>query len=353
MKNRVGLFALFATLILISFTPQKSSAQYDEIGIFLRAGAQDAETLVRAYLEPLSSGIGGGLNTGWFTSASVHKPLGFSLKVRGSLAFIPEDGRQFDITKLGLDMIKPADPSNTATPTVGGTNELGPEVVVVKNGDKLARFNMPSGTGYHFVPAPMIQASVGLIANTDVIIRFVPEMDIGDYGQFSMRGIGLKHEITAWLPAENIIPVDISIMAGYSTIDLSAPLNVDPYRKAKSDPNYSGSYSNQKATTSFDTFTAKIIVGQNWPFLDLYAAAGYQTSTMTVALRGDYPVPSSTNAGLQTETITNPFKYTQQGENRYSLTAGATLKLFFFDIFAQYTLSKYPVFNAGVGFSFR
>lgn len=353
MKNKTRLSGLFAILILLSFNPQSANAQYDEIGILLRAGAEDAKTLVKAYLEPIGGGIGGGLSTGWFTSASVHKPLGFSIQIRGSLAIVPKADRQFDIAALPLNVTRAADPSNTLSPTVGGTDEWGPEVVVTKNGKELARFHLPPGSGYHVVPAPMVQASVGLIANTDAIVRFIPEVQIGDYGKFSMWGLGLKHEITGWLPNENNFPIDISIMAGYTSIDLSAFLNLDPLSDAKPDPNYKGNYANQKVLTSFDNFTAKIIVGKSWRFLDIYAAAGYATTTFTVALSGDYPVPVPTETGLQTKTITDPFKYTQEVENSYSLTAGVTFKLFFFDIFAQYTLAEYPVFNAGIGFSFR
>ncbi len=339
-------------LMLLSFQPNTVHAQYDDIGIFLRAGTDDAEALVKAYLEPLASGVGAGLNTGWFTQASAHKTLGFSIQIRGSLAFIPEAGQQFDISELSLNNVRAADQSNTVSPTIGGIDEAGPEVVVSEDGQELARFNLPRGSGFHIVPAPMVQASVGLIKNTDVTVRFVPEVEIGDYGTFKMLGVGLRHEISQYFPG--IIPVDISIMAGYNTIDLSAGLNLNPQSGSVPDPDEPSSYDNQQALTSFDTFTVKIIVGKSLPLIDIYAAAGYETSTMTVALTGNYPVPVPGPAGVtRTETVTDPFEYSQDGENTFSLTAGATLKLLFFDIFAQYTLSKYPVLNAGIGFSFR
>lgn len=263
----------FATLIVVLlFQPRAGFGQLNDIGTFLRAGVEDAETLIKAYLQPLPSGIGGGLNNGWFTSASAHKTLGFSIQIKGSLAFIPEIDQQFDISELPLNNVRAANPSNTVSPTIGGVSEQGPEVVAEgKDGEELARFNLPEGSGFHVVPAPMIQASVGLIKNTDIIVRYVPEVEIGDYGHFEMIGIGLKHELTQWLPANSFIPIDISVMAGYTQIDLSVHLNLDPQPGSIPDPDYTGNYENQQASLTFDTFTAKLIVGKDLPFITITA----------------------------------------------------------------------------------
>ncbi len=355
MKNRkISLAVTIVLFLALLFQPKIGRSQISDIGKFLRAGKEDAEVLVKAYLQPLPSGIGAGLNGGWVTSASAHKTLGFSIQIKGSLAFIPELGQAFDVSNLSLNNVRAADPSETISPTIGGIDELGPEVVVEDDGQEVARFNLPQGSGIHFVPAPMIQASVGLIKNTDVIIRYIPEVEIGDYGNFQMMGAGLQHELTQWLPAGSFIPIDISVMAGYTRIDLSSRLNLDPQPNAIPDPTYSGNYENQRAAVSFDTFTAKLIVGKDLSFVSVYGAVGYETATMEVALMGDYPVPVAGPAGTtRTITVTDPLIYDQEGENKWSLTGGVKLKLFFFDIYGSYTLAEYPVLTAGVGFSFR
>ncbi len=355
MKNKINSLIAFVCLLLaFVLQPATGMSQISDIGKFLRAGKEDAETLVKAYLQPLPSGIGAGLNTGWVTSASAHKPLGFSIQIKGSLAFIPELGQTFDLSELSLNNVRAVDPSATLSPTIGGIDELGPEVVVEDDGQEVARFNLPQGSGIHFVPAPMIQASVGLIKSTDVIIRYVPEVEIGDFGNFQMLGFGIQHELTQWLPADSFIPIDVSIMAGYTNIDLSAQLNLDPQPGAIPDPTYSGNYDNQQAAVSFDTFTAKLIVGKDLPFITVYGAVGYETATMEVALTGDYPVPVAGPAGTtRTITVTDPFIYDQEGENKFSLTGGVKLKLLFFNIYGSYTLAEYPVATAGIGFSFR
>lgn len=323
-----------------------TSAQTSRIEDFIKAGREDAEVLTKAYLEPVPNGIGGALNTGWFNSASTHQTLGFDIQIRGALAVIPSADQSFDLSSLDLQRVRPADPNNTISPTAGGADEPGPEVIVEDNGNEITRFNLPQGSGFEYVPSAMVQASVGLIKNTDVMVRFVPKVSFGDYGEFNMKGFGLKHSLSQWLPG--IFPLDISVMAGYNRIDLSANLDLQP-----EEPDPDTNYDNQKVTTKFDTFTAKLIVGKDLPFISLYAAAGYETSTMHLDVTGNYPVEVSAGGSTQTETVTDPFSYTENGANKFSLTGGLKFKLLFFHVFGEYTLADYPIANAGIGFSFR
>lgn len=320
----------------------------------MRAGSEDAETLSRAYLEPLAKGLGSSLNTGWFNTASTHSPLGFDIQVRGAFALIPDADQTYNFNDLSLNNVELASGESPLSPTIGGDNDAGPEVIVNDDdGNEVGRFNLPEGTGFHFVPSPMVQASVGLIKNTDVMVRFVPEVSIGDYGDFNMKGFGVKHSLSQWIPGNKFLPIDISVMAGYNRIDLEANLDLDPEPGAAPDPNYTGSYDNQKVKTSVDTFTFKILVGKDLPFISVYGGVGYETSTMSLNVVGDYPVTYQTAGVQQTETISDPFSYSQDGANDFSLTAGLKFKLLFFHVFGDYTVAKYPVANAGIGFSFR
>lgn len=341
-------------LLLLLVQPLKLNAQVSNIGKFIKAGIEDAETLMKAYLEPLPSGIGAGLNSGWVTDASPHQTLGFSIEVRGALAFIPNVDQTFDVSKLSLTSVRAADPSATISPTIGGNDRPGAKVVVMNDGQKVAKFNLPPGSGYHFVPTPMIQASVGLIKNTDITVRYIPEVHIADYGHVQMLGVAVHHEITQWLPGNDLIPFKVSILGGYTHLTLSSKLNIDPSSRAIPDPGYTGSYDNQKASITFDAYVAKIFIGKDLPFISVYGGVGYEFSTMTAALEGDYPIPVAGPSGtIRTKTVTDPIKFTQHGDNSYTLTAGVKFSLFFFNIYGQYTWADYPVVNAGIGFSFR
>lgn len=352
MKNRKRFSVLIAVAsFLIFLQPKNVLGQFNDLGTFIRAGVDDAETLIRAYIDPLANGVGANLNSGWFTDASPHATLGFSIQIRGAVAFVPSSDQTFDLSKLPLNRIQAADPSSTLTPTLGGKDAPGAKVIVAEDGEKLAQFKLPGGTGIHFVPTPMVQASVGLIKNTDVTVRFVPKVNINEYGYVQLWGVGLRHELTQWLPGSKFIPITVSIFGGYSHVDITSPLNIKPQ---SNNSNNTSDYSNQKALMAFDAYTAKLIVGKDLPFISVYGAVGYEYATMTAQLKGNYPIPiKGPNGTVKTKTVHNPIQFEEEGNNTFSVTAGVKFSLFFFNIYGQYTKANYSIVNAGIGFSFR
>ena len=337
--------------IILSIQPP-AYAQVGDIGVLMTSGSEDAEMLTREYFRPLSSGFGANLNTGWINRVGTHSRFGLDIQIRGGLAFIPSSAESFDILDLNLQRARPADSSNTITPTLGGADRTGPEMIVEDNGDEVARFNLPAGTGLDYIPAPTLQLSVGLLQDTDVMVRYIPKLSLGDYGKYVQYGIGAKHRINSSFPGT--LPVDLALMAGYNRVNVTGNPNLNPQPGAIDDPDYSGNYDNQEVSVSFDTFVVQALVGKSLPFLTVYGGLGYQFSHMQVAVKGDYPVPlRGPFGGTRTETVSDPFSYDQDGENTFSGTAGFKIKLGLLDLFADYTLADYPVFNAGIGVSFR
>lgn len=359
MDPRYRLSTLIAGILLIAGISLPAQAQITNVEELIRAGQEDAQTLTRAYFKPLPSGFGADINSGWFMNAKTHKTLGFDLQVRGAIAFVPSNDQTFDVNELNLQRVRLADGEpSSLSPTVGGEDNEGPDVVVEdENGDPITQFALPSGSGYNLVPAPMLQASVGLVRDTDITVRFIPQSKTDDI-EYGMLGFGLKHGINQWLPGGNALPVDLSVMVGYTNIDVTGNLDLQPESGAQPNPfdpdAGTANFDNQSAEISLSTFTAKALVGKTLPFISVYGGVGYETATMDVGVNGDYPV--SVDAGLPGtyyEVISDPVGYEEDGNNKFSLLAGANLKLLFFNIFAEYTLADYSVLNAGIGFSFR
>jgi len=358
MDPRYRIISLFAGMLLIACISLPAQAQISNIEELIRAGQEDAQTLTQAYLKPLPSGFGADINSGWFMNAKPHQTLGFDLQIRGAVAFVPGSDQSFDLNDLALQSVSPADPNDTITPTVSGEDSEGPQVVIEDdNGDPITQFALPSGTGYSIVPAPMLQASLGIIKDTDITARFIPKSQTEDI-EYGMIGFGVKHGINQWLPGGNMLPVDLSIMLGYTNIDVTGNLDLRPDGNA--DPNpfnpdaATANFDDQRAEISLSTFTAKAIVGKSLPFISVYGGIGYETATMDVGVVGDYPITVDAGVpGTYYDVISDPVGYEENGNNKFSLLAGANLKLAFFNIFAEYTLADYSVLNAGIGFSFR
>lgn len=344
----LGIFAI----VILAFTSLPVFAQLGNIDAFLRAGADDAEEITKAYLKPLPSGFGADINSGWTKSATPRKTFGFDIQIRAALSIIPGSDQKFDLNNLDLQKTRPADPSNTISPTVGGNDEPGPEVVVEENGDELARFNLPEGSGFNFVPAPMIQASIGLVRSTHVTVRYIPEVTFDD-NKFNMKGLGIQHGINQWLPGGNTLPVNISVMGGFTNIDVSSKLNLPPEGAPNDAEAAAANYDNQEASVSLNTFTLKAFVGKDLPFISFYGGLGYETAKMDVDVEGNYPVNVTTPLGPRYDLVQDPFSYGATGENKFSVLGGVTLKMAFFHIFGEFSLSKYSTANAGVAISFR
>ncbi|MDZ7806720.1 MAG: DUF6588 family protein [Gracilimonas sp.] len=341
------------TFLIMAFMATGSAyAQLGDIGAFLRAGADDATILTKEYLKPFPTGFGTGLNAGWNEEAAPKKKLGFSLQIRSSLALVPTSDQEFDISTLNLTNMEVAPGNSSITPTIAGNDSPGPEMIVNDDsGNEISRFNMPEGSGFAFVPAPTIQASVGLIKNTDVTVRYFPKTDISDFGSFGVIGGAIKHDITQWLPAGNVLPVDISLMAGFNRISVDGNLDVQPeFGSIPNDPNNVGDFSDQEVNTSTNSFVINALVGKSLPLISGYVGAGYQKSTFDLNVNGDYPVSLPLN---RYEVITDPIGFSVDSESSVHLLGGFRVKLGFLAIYGEATLANYFTANAGIGLSFR
>lgn len=249
-------YLILVFLLFLSVNPALS--QNNRVENFIKTGSADAEALAMAYLRPYPTGIGGALNTGWFNSASTQKPLGVNLQIRGALAIVPMSDRTFNVEELNLEKAELVDGEPIFSPTGAGNDQKGPWIIVRDNGRQVARFNLPQGSDFSYVPAPIVQVSAGLIKNTDVTVRFIPEVETGDYVDFNMKGIGVKHFVSQWIGKGKLLPVDVSIFAGYNHLDLTAKFNMKP-----PEPDPTTNYDNQRVYIDFNTFAAKLLVGKS------------------------------------------------------------------------------------------
>ncbi len=330
MFNRVSkkLFVL-GLLASVLFLSTPAQAQLDEIKAFLESGSDNATLLTKAYLSPLPTGLSTTLNSGWTATAAPTKKLGFSLQLRVAGASVPSSGQKFDASDLGLTgFTVTGNPSNTISGDKGSGQTL---TSTLPGGPS---FNIPGGTGFSYVPLAMVQANVGLIKGTDVTARYIPETSLGDFGDISLLGVGIKHGLNQWIPGGKLLPVDVSVMAAFTNVDMNADLEFNP------------GATDQIVETSTNTFVVNALVGKSLPFISAYAGLGYQTGSFELNMLGDYDL----GAGL---VITDPVSYTQDSDAGIHALAGFQFKLAIFRIYAEATIAEYTTVNAGIGFGLR
>jgi len=367
IKTALTTSVLLACLIVVH--APNSQAQLGDAGEILRAGTSDANLLLENYLKPFGAGFGADLNAGWINSARPYRTLGFDFRVHVGMAFVPGSDRNFNVDNLSFDNLQRVD-GPAVSQTAFGEDTPGSVLgVFIQNpysnqSEEVTRFTMPEGLGYPYVPAPMVQFTVGAIMDTDVTFRYMPTVSFDEL-KVNLFGIGLKHGLNQWLPGGSALPVDLSVQMGYTrfnsdfSFDLLPETGEDIYN-----PYSSATWSNQGAEFKANGFTGNLLVGKTFPVISLYGGIGFQTSGITLKTPGSYPVTSFNpgyNPAITTEEsreriierIDNPVDLNLDGGSSLQAMAGFRLRVAFFAISGSYTLAQYPVANLGVGISFR
>ncbi len=312
-------------MILLSFLLISSVTYSQEDAVKMLSGnLDDAKLLTKAYLEPFGKSFGTSLNNGWYNTAKPHKLFGFDITFTAAITVPPSGEKTFDVSKLNLQYWTVKSGSDSNSPTVTGDKKDG---TILENGGN--ELTLPQGANLKFVPAPIIQFGIGLPFHTEVMGRFFPKVDINGVGKFSLWGVGIKNEFKEFIPGFKLVPIDVSILLGYTKFKSSFDLSGDQTL----DFNASG-------------FTSKLLLSKSIPVLTVYAGVGYNKSTTEVAFKGTYDIP---NVGVG---IKDPLDldFTNSG---FNANIGLRIKLSVIAFHFDYALGKYSVFNAGVGINFR
>ena len=330
--------------VLLIFSSMQAVAQ-DEILDFLQAAPEDAELLTENYVNPLFRGFGYGLNNAWYSTAATHKTLGFNLSIGGTIAFVPDSDEFFTFRNSDYSTVRLTNQSESQaqSPTIFGPDTFGPAVDILdpNSGSVIQTLDLPPGAGledevgFSGVPVPVLQLDVGVIKNTDIMVRFVPELNAGDDGKFQYWGVGVKHDIKQWIPGMQYLPFHMSLLLGYTSVDASA--------------DFSGTLpgADQEGVYDVSTFTTQVLVSKRISVITFYGGVGFNTIKSNFDLLGDYDVDDNGSIDL-TDPISIEVK-----DNNMSATLGFRLKLAFFTIHGDYTFSEYNSASAGIGFSIR
>ena len=287
---------------------------------------QDGKSLIEAYISPLGNSLGAALNNGWYNTAKPHHLGGFDFTITANLVLVPADAKTFNISESNSNG-RTFRGGNTATilgDKSGGTATF--------NGTD---FDMPKGLNISMLPVPMLQAGVGLIKNTEIDIRFMPEIEMKGVST-GLFGIGVKHDILQWLPIVDKIPVDISIQAGYTKLSSKFEIN-DP----------SNTIDPPQANLDVSATTINLLVSKKLLMFTPYLGVGYNSTKTTFNVDGKYDI-----AGLPLD-VQDLTEFEFKSNNNLRANIGFRFQIAVLAIQANYTFSKYPVATVGLGISIR
>ncbi|MEA2095535.1 MAG: DUF6588 family protein [Candidatus Cloacimonadota bacterium] len=287
------------------------------------------------YVKPLVTAFGTTMNTGLFNTAKVLKPFRFGLNVNMMAAFVPDEDKTFlptrpDLYLPGTEIYLYEEPTEE-TATVFGEDgtiiEHNSALDYIPGAEELD-IEMPNGANLPAVPFLMPQFNLGLPFGNEIMIRGFPKVEINeDIGDLGFWGVGLKHSISQYIP---LIPIDVAIQAAYQNLYVGDLL-------------------------TFSNFNANLEVSKKLLMWTLYTGVGYDKTDVAADYTYEYTtlVEDEDVPGLYLPgTAEQHIKFDVTGENETRATVGIRYSLLLLKLYADYTISKYSVFNAGIGVSF-
>lgn len=335
MKRRI-----LGLMLVLTLTGWSAKAQMDVGGLlekYSKDTQHDVNLLAKEYLRPYGTILGTNLNAGWYTSAAPHKLFGFDISVMASYTKVPSNQRTFDVNKLDLTFFKLADPSEHIAPTMSKemNNDQLPALTPQQAGLEGYDFTLPNGSDAAGVMiTPMVQASVGLPFNSEVMVRFMPEVELEDYGSIKLWGIGLKHSLKDYIPFVKRVPfLQLSVLAAYTNFNGTLVMPDVDY------------LSDGEVGIDSKAYTGRLLVGANFPMIAFYSGVGYGSASSDFNIAGDL---HSEFASIDGDIIALNYK-----EDGFDFNIGTRLRLGIIGIFVDYSVGDYKMVTAGFGFNFR
>lgn len=354
--NNPTKFKLWISVSLILIFSGATRAQIDDFD-FLKAGPVDGATITEAYISSWANAFGAGVNGSWYNTAKPHKFGGFDLTFGANIGFVPSSDNSYDVTKIGLTQFK----GTGMAPTISGAASSGPTLTGPTIGSITpVSFKTPPGLNWGYMPVPTLQAGVGLPLGSEVKVRYIPTVKIGD-GDISSWGVGLVHSIMQYLPGDKLLPFDVSLFGGYTKLVGNAPINLDPGQPQFYTTMYPpASFDNQNLEMIIEAWNASVIASLNLPVISFYGGLGYTKTSTEINMTGNFPMPT-----INTARSTSTYVYEDAGvlknfpkidiDNFSGLRTniGFRLKFAIITIHADYTWAQYSVVSTGLGISFR
>ena len=321
-------------LLLASFF-SVINAQKDVTG-FLNYGLFNAKVLSGQYLMPYSKMISSALITDLEATARVKHPGGIDLKIGINYSFVPASGFLFNVNDMiasgALKDISLASGSVEKAPTVAGKFLQGQGRPVLEyNGN--GGSEMPNGSGFSSMMAPVVALSAGIGANTEIGMRYMLPFSSEKAGDAKMYGVTLKHSLKRYFPFLRRTPFLQAAIVG----------NFSQY-KSNIDVSYKGQ-ADQQLNISAIGYGGGLLVGMDFPVFGFTGNIGYAVTSNEFSLEGVFSDVPSDGTLQSPELVTFDDGFMNYG-------VGMFFRFYRFRISGNYTYGLYSAVNAALAFEF-
>lgn len=321
----------------VFFSQQASSQNMEDL---IKGGAEDANYLVKGYSSPLLKGFGAGLNQGWYNSAETHNFFGADLTLSVALVTVPSSDKKFTVDNSKMTSLQLDNTTNGKgdVPTFFGSDKPTGQTLSLKAAP-LVKYEVPSGIDFSMVPVPLANLGISLPKGTDIKIRYIPTIDLGETGELGLFGAAIHHDIKQHIRGIKSLPFSLAALVGYTkftselVLDDSDPTNV------------------QTAKFDVSSTTIQVLISKEITVLTIYGGVGYDIGKGKAKLEGTYDTNGNGNITDPTD-LTDPVDFSI-ATNTPRVTAGLRLKFGPITFHGDYTLQNYSAITAGFGIYVR
>jgi hypothetical protein len=355
-------------IVITALTVGTLSKAQDGLSDVLAAGIDVARSFTNSYAEPAAEAFSYNLSAGWYDDARVLPQGKFNIILRAQATFAKDEDKSFLLDPQVYQSIIQNSYDQTNGPardialtfadgssiprliaTALGENDPSQSLLIVSRdratGIETGRtsIELPQGlgnAGVDFVPSAFIQAGVGLGSGLELKARFVPKVKI-DEAEIGLYGAALQWQLTDVLDKNDVLPVKVSVLAGYSRLDAVYDFEDGTVVDGV----------DQRLETTSGSFTLSLIAGTDFKILNFYGGINYNAGTTKTDLLGTYRVRNSASIFPISETFEDPISIKTDISSVLG-TVGTKLTLGYFQIDAGYTFGAYDTVNTGIAFKF-
>lgn len=244
---------LFAVCLGFSLS---ANAQFEDVN----AVAEDLIFLTEKYISPAAEASAYQASGGWFSNFTPKKLWDVEVSLQFNALLIPKKAKTFLIDEAELQNISVQGSQTFAySPTALGGDNV--QVLEGSINGEVFEFDAPEGINDSSVKHGQIQAAVGLWKQTNLIVRYAPNIKINKT-KYQSFGVGLSHHLNQWINPLKNSSYNFGVLVNYSNYKVNDDFNEADLilgtinSIAVSGTSFGGSFVASKSIKQFDFSTA-------------------------------------------------------------------------------------------------
>ncbi|MGJ8684083.1 MAG: DUF6588 family protein [Nonlabens sp.] len=323
MKLKVTILCCF-----FAFAKAEFSKSQNDLGNVLT----DLLLITDRYVEPAAEASVMQSSAGWYHSAATLDKYKVTVALHANALVFPSGKKSFDISNDELINLRVRGAESANIPsTLGGEQRTFFDFTIEGEEYEVQAFE---GIDTGFLAYPFLQVGVGLWKETEVQLRYSPNIKI-DKSDYAIYGIGVKHNLSQHFFKEDR-PVELAFLTSYSLFDLN--LFFDPY-ELRSSGNAQPLAVVNGALVDAHAVLFQVVASKDYNNWTVSSGLGYNRSWIDYKLSGD--------DGLFLSTLNEFLEILSETQDSYKVDLGATYHFTNWDLSTQFSAGNFINLNVG------